>query len=103
MTDDPKTPTTESKTTQSGFHVMKNGNASASYYKVLLFFVGIQTTIMVAGIPWAFSMHGRITAVESHLQIMAPLAMATHDEYDDLIQRITRCEVEILNIKTTTP
>lgn len=33
-------------------------------------FMAIMTTILIAGIPWAMSVHGRLTSIETTLKII---------------------------------
>lgn len=44
---------------------MPNGNVPDN--KTLLWLVGIMVTVTLAGIPWAFSLHGRLTSIETKL------------------------------------
>ena len=35
--------------------------------------LGVQTTILIAAIPWAYSMHGRVTRIEAAAGLAAGL------------------------------
>ena len=36
---------------------------------VLTFLVGLGVSILVAGIPWAYSIHGRLTKIETKITV----------------------------------
>ena len=89
--------------TNSAWHIMEKGSASAAYLKFILACVTTQTLILLSGIPWAYSMQRRVTAVETHLSIMAPATSNTEIHYHDLIQRLTKCEALIDNLRAAKP
>ena len=52
--------------------------------------LGVQTTILIAAIPWAYSMHGRVTRIEASAATAADLI----DRVSSLESRLLRIEVE---------
>lgn len=64
----------------------KNGSMLSRTMVILL---GIQTSILLAGIPWAFMVHGSVTAIRARLD-----AMPQQSEYTDLLQRVTVLETK---------
>ena len=78
-------------------HVMgkEERHVAAWVFKALLVLVSFQTTVTLAGARWAYRMTSRMTAVETHLDVMAPATVETKVHYYDLIQRLTKCEAEI--------
>ncbi len=49
----------------------------------------IQTAILLAGIPWALSIHGRLITLEVVMKGMVPAArLATDDDVDALRERV---------------
>ena len=55
--------------------------------------LGVQTTILIAAIPWAYSMHGRVTRIEAAAATAADLI----DRVSSLESRLLRIEVELEN------
>ena len=55
--------------------------------------LGVQTTILIAAIPWAYSMHGRVTRIEASAATAADLI----DRVSSLESRLLRIEVELEN------
>jgi hypothetical protein len=55
--------------------------------------LGVQTTILIAAIPWAYSMHGRVTRIEASAATAANLG----DRVSSLESRLLRLEVESEN------
>ena len=55
--------------------------------------LGVQTTIPIAAIPWAYSMHGRVTRIEASAATAADLI----DRVSSLESRLLRIEVELEN------
>jgi hypothetical protein len=55
--------------------------------------LGVQTTILIAAIPWAYSMHGRVTRIEASAATAANLG----ERVGSLESRILRVEVELEN------
>ena len=55
--------------------------------------LGVQTTILIAAIPWAYSMHGRVTRIEAAAGLAADLI----DRVSLLDLRLLRIEVELEN------
>ena len=55
--------------------------------------LGVQTTILIAAIPWAYSMHGRVTRIEASTATAANLG----DRVSSLESRLLRLEVESEN------
>ena len=114
-----KTDEVEKTHSESGFHIMTESGVSATraYYRVLITCVTIQTGILMAGIPWASSIHGRVTAVETHLSSLVPLSSdikgitaKTNTSYIQLLrenfaltERIIKCEAAIDNIHKHVP
>ena len=52
--------------------------------------LGVQTTILIAAIPWAYSMHGRVTRIEASAATAADLG----DRVSSMESRLLRLEVE---------
>ena len=50
--------------------------------------LGVQTTILIAAIPWAYSMHGRVTRIEASAATAA-----------DLIDRVSLLDLRLLRIE----
>lgn len=60
---------------------------------LLTSFVGIGVTVLLAGIPWAYSVHGRLATIEASLRdAVAPLARLNEVE-----KRILRLEMLLEN------
>ena len=55
--------------------------------------LGVQTTILIPAIPWAYSMHGRVTRIEASAATAADLI----DRVSSLESRLLRIEVELEN------
>jgi len=55
--------------------------------------LGVQTTILIAAIPWAYSMHGRVTRIEASAATAADLG----DRVSSMESRLLRLEVESEN------
>ena len=55
--------------------------------------LGVQTTILIAAIPWAYSMHGRVTRIEA----AAGLAAGLGERVSSLESRVLRIEVKLEN------
>ncbi|MGY8768987.1 MAG: hypothetical protein ACKVH8_11255 [Pirellulales bacterium] len=56
---------------------------------ILTCLVGTGVSIMLAGIPWAYSVHGRLTCIETSLTHTVDM----HRRLDMMEQRMTRVEV----------
>lgn len=56
--------------------------------ELLIGLVGLQAMVLLAAIPWAYSVHGRIVAIESRL--IANL---------DLVDRVTILERDVLTLQ----
>lgn len=52
--------------------------------------MSLGVVILLAGIPWAYTIHGRLATIEASLQ--SHLRQA--ERLDDLLQRVTRLERE---------
>lgn len=46
---------------------------------VLTGLVGVGVTVLLAGIPWAYMIHGRLTAIEAKIEGHGLLAEAVHE------------------------
>jgi len=55
--------------------------------------LGVQTTILIAAVPWAYSMHGRVTRIEASAATAADLG----DRVSSMESRLLRLEVESEN------
>ena len=55
--------------------------------------LGVQTTILIAAIPWAYSMHGRVTRIEA----AAGLAAGLGERVSSLESRSLRIQFELGN------
>ncbi len=53
--------------------------------------MSLGVVILLAGIPWAYTIHGRLATIEASLQ--SHLRQA--ERLDDLLERVTRLEREI--------
>ena len=51
--------------------------------------MGTQTAILLAGIPWAFNVHGTVSAIKEKVGMLPQ-----HTEYSDLLQRVSRLEAK---------
>ena len=59
--------------------------------------VGTMVLILLAGIPWAYSVHGRLTLIETELRDQLRLTQRV----EELAHRVTRLEmVKELNAET---
>lgn len=52
--------------------------------------MSLGVVILLAGIPWSYTIHGRLATIEASLQIHLRQA----ERLDDLLQRVTRLERE---------
>ena len=53
--------------------------------------VSIGVIILLAGIPWAYTIHGRLATIEASLQHDPRIA----DRLDTLVERLTRLELQV--------
>ena len=68
------------------------GAPPAFQERTLTWFAGIMVAIMVAGIPWAFSLHGRLAAIETKLDgLEVPPGWFKRD-VDELQERVDDIE-----------
>lgn len=51
--------------------------------------VGVMVMILLAGVPWAYSVHGRLTLIETTLRDQLRLTQRV----EDLSNRVTRLEI----------
>ena len=49
---------------------MANGNGSSAAAQRIQWMVGIMAIIMLAGVPWAFSLHGNVASMNTRLDAM---------------------------------
>ena len=54
-------------------------------------FLGIIATLMMAGVPWTYSINGRLTRIETQLE----MALDAHSEITAMDKRINACETDI--------
>ena len=62
-----------------------------SLLTVLTCLVGLAVTILIAGIPWAYSVHGRLTKMESNSETSAKLLELVFS----MERRVTTIEAEL--------
>jgi len=65
---------------------MLNLEAAAT---AITFLFGIIVSILLAGIPWAYSVHGRLTKIETSLQAYLSLA----ERLPNIEHRLTKLEL----------
>ena len=53
--------------------------------------LGIITSIMLAAVPWAYLVHGRLTMIETKIEAMK----TAHVRIDSVDARIGKCETDI--------
>ncbi|MDA7950031.1 MAG: hypothetical protein MPJ24_00955 [Pirellulaceae bacterium] len=53
--------------------------------------VGLGVTIMMAGIPWAYSIHGRLTKIETNIVD----SLECRERIDELGERVLRIEIKL--------
>ncbi len=53
--------------------------------------LGIITSIMLAGVPWAYLVHGRLTKIETKIETMK----TAHARIDAVESRVGKCETDI--------
>jgi hypothetical protein len=53
--------------------------------------MALQTSILIAAIPWAFSVNSSVKTVEAKLEFLSPISQ--------LLERVTRLEMEIQALK----
>jgi hypothetical protein len=64
---------------------------SESLLPVLTCLVGVGVSVMVAGIPWAYGLHGRLTTIEASLKdVLRHEERAGNHE-----QRLSRLELQL--------
>ncbi|PHR87367.1 MAG: hypothetical protein COA78_37190 [Blastopirellula sp.] len=56
---------------------------------ILICLVGTGVSIMLAGIPWAYSVHGRLTCIETSLSHTVDL----HRKMEQMEKRLARVEI----------
>ncbi len=62
--------------------------------RVLVGLISVQTLILLAALPWGYTVHGRLARVETSVLGMVPSAqLATDEEQDALRDRVVRLEV----------
>lgn len=54
-------------------------------------FLGIITSIMFAGVPWAYLVHGRLTKIETKIESMK----TAHVRIDAVESRVGKCQTDI--------
>ncbi len=54
-------------------------------------FLGIIATLMMAGVPWTYSINGRLTRIETTLE----MALDAHSEINAIDKRLNACETDI--------
>ena len=54
-------------------------------------FLSIITTIMLAGVPWAYLVHGRLTKIETKIETMK----TAHARIDAVESRVAKSETDI--------
>lgn len=54
-------------------------------------FLGIVASLMLAGVPWTYLINGRLTMIETKLEIL----LDTTDEVGALEIRLANCETDI--------
>lgn len=57
---------------------------------ILTSLVGLGVMIMLAGIPWAYCIHGRLTKIETSLKDR----LVDSDRTTDIERRVTRLELQ---------
>ena len=67
------------------------GNGSGVVLRGVLGLLLLQTTILVAGIPWALGVQGSVSTIGTQMNFLAPL----NDRYVELLERVKECEVRI--------
>jgi len=67
------------------------GNGSVTVVRGVIGLLILQSTILVAGIPWAMGVHGSISTIETQMVYLAPL----NERYIELLERVKECEVRI--------
>jgi hypothetical protein len=63
---------------------------SESAFTLLNSFAGVGVTIMLAAIPWAYRVHGRLTQIET----MLTSHLRSVQQVTELERRMTRIEIE---------
>jgi len=63
----------------------------ATVIKVLTFLMGIGVSVLLAAIPWAYSVHGRLTKIEMSLNNH----LENHRQLLRLEQRVSQLEQEL--------
>lgn len=51
----------------------------------------LQTTILLAGIPWALGIHGSVSTIKTKVEFLSPLSA----QYIAVLERLKECEVKI--------
>jgi len=59
--------------------------------------LGLGVSVLLAGVPWAYLVHGRLVSIETRLNMTT-----SHEEKIDLIDnRLLACEIAIQNFTKT--
>ena len=66
-------------------------NGSGLLVRGVIALMCVQTSILLAGIPWALTLHGSIRTIEVEIAHLTPLG----DRYIALLERVKACEVRI--------
>jgi hypothetical protein len=61
---------------------------------IMVALFGVQTTILIAAVPWAFSVHGRLATIDQKLSTGEQL-MTTFGEHE---KRLSAIEVSVVRI-----
>ena len=81
---------------------MANGDQQAQaavQVRLLTWGVGLICTIMVAEIPWAFSMHGRLSSIETHIKTLEVPPEWFKSQVDDLERKVHELELDVAGMK----
>ena len=73
--------------------------AVESFVPLLTSLVGIGVSILLAGIPWAYGVHGRLTQIETSLKEL----LGERARWSDLERRLTRIEARDTALATRPP
>lgn len=77
-----------------------NPNGHIVLIRGVLVLMMLQTTILIAGIPWAFRIHGDVRSLAAHMEFMIPGAkLASQKDYMNLLSRVVANEVRIQDLK----
>lgn len=76
-------------------------NGHVILFRGVIALMALQTTILIAGIPWAFRMNGAVSSIQAQMEFVIPVTQsASQKEFMSLLERVVACEIRIQDLKS---